>query len=722
MAVSDISNSNVKELTWKIQRSTIVVPDISSLLEFSKDSLPISVWNQLNLFFKGIIIDQIAYQSLLDSETLYMDDNEEHRLILDGIGELHDLISIHPEFLFKREISFDDTNRENSSFKVSDEFSELKAIISSFSNSSDIVCVITEDSRIVEILKSIREHKLSPAEFIKLNATDFKIILYAIGIISKEELTNFLSHKSQSKSSLALLMEVTNFKGSSPEIFLTRNIEFNSFHKEVNVVLSQIHSIEFPGRELENQYQIIKKILEHSTQSGNNFIIFPENSIPFQYLPQIHSIFNNAESEFVCILPVARVPYPVYKAAFPNECLGSLFSNATNKYINFIRIYIKAKGSLLSLNQLKFSESADEASMISNQGLQLGDTIYAFESNWGNFLFLICRDFIAEPENGRLKSLNDSIREYAEKIYQQCGKYLDYIFIPTCNTDQEVFIINSAAFFLNSSPLQSSCILSFVNHAAIGESLIISPQKRHPRLSCNLGKYSECKFNDEGLLIKFPPACRVASIWRYHQLIHYLPSKKREYFTPVDKGDEIKVPDKKILDKFPKNVKIQTQKLFNNFLKEYNKTKDSLITPTNLQIIQIGGLAEKFYHDLNYLQKKKWCYESHLCAINDFFLKFLKPLIPFFARWRGVKESNQNIQFIKDSEEIWHIFMEFINNQYSKKFPQYIQILFDIFVNEKIPRKTRPFIDYICLELLIFFEEEFPYFLRSIIDAPKPDS
>ena len=66
------------------------------------------------------------------------------------------------------------------------------------------------------------------------------------------------------------------------------------------------------------------------------------------------------------------------------------------KLVNFCRIAVKAGGHFRVFTQIKLSPFSGEFSVSARDTLFCGKVVYRFLTNWGNFLMLICKDYVGE--------------------------------------------------------------------------------------------------------------------------------------------------------------------------------------------------------------------------------------------------------------------------------------------------------------------------------------
>ncbi|MGC1119743.1 MAG: hypothetical protein WBA22_01515 [Candidatus Methanofastidiosia archaeon] len=195
---------------------------------------------------------------------------------------------------------------------------------------------------------------------------------------------------------------------------------------------------------------------------GVDFLLFPEGSIPFKYKNEILDfIVTNVRKESFLLLCFDHIELLDFvdllkksenskkkKYVEKIEGITNYDSLKKEKPVNcFMLIHKKSSQEFEYFVQAKISPFHGECK-IDPRDLFNGQYVIFIKSKLANFLFFICRDFIARNDKEGPFIFN-ALRDRLKKIRKDDEKIIDFIFVPQCNPDPENrrFIFNVLSFY-----------------------------------------------------------------------------------------------------------------------------------------------------------------------------------------------------------------------------------------------------------------------------------
>ena len=194
-----------------------------------------------------------------------------------------------------------------------------------------------------------------------------------------------------------------------------------------------------PGKQAEK----IRGIIEYAVRNGVDLVIFPELAVPFDRLPQLEEAVAGAEGELVVNLCCEHVPLRKLASILSpeeREEQGLTGAEGDPRMANFCRILVKTRERLHAFTQLKLTPFSGEFSLSAHETLFCGRVLHKFVTDWGNFVFLICKDYVGEVSGERRVPMFDFLKTLTEGG-------LHYIFVSAINPEPEAFVHAARAFY-----------------------------------------------------------------------------------------------------------------------------------------------------------------------------------------------------------------------------------------------------------------------------------
>ncbi len=281
-------------------------------------------------------------------------------------------------------------------------------------------------------------------------------------------------------------MTRSNFREERSSLSVKEHwLEFREPKDALSVLLAQISPAHDPEllesrslircRDPEKQARKIITIIEHAAQHGIDLVLFPELTVPFSHLPRFEEAVRGIEGELVVNLCYEHTPLRELVAILSpeeREQLGLDVAEDDPRMANFCRILVKAGDTLHVFTQLKLTPFSGEFSLSAQETLFCGHVLHKFITNRGNFLFLICKDYVGEVGGTRKVPMFDFLKGLTEGG-------LHYIFVSAMNPEPGAFVHAARAFYY----LQEKCGHTFtvlLNTAELGHTAIIFPARPHP--------------------------------------------------------------------------------------------------------------------------------------------------------------------------------------------------------------------------------------------------
>jgi hypothetical protein len=291
---------------------------------------------------------------------------------------------------------------------------------------------------------------------------------------------------------------------------------------DLNILISQLpcklkrKNFLYKNENPKEKWEMLNKIFEKYSDpsckfSNSNYIIFPEDTVPSEYIDELILLLNkNLKKNSVVIFGSDHINFELYykyleKYKEFNEEAFNILENDINdvpkdKPVNLEFIIIKDNNNLLNVFlQAKTHPFFGEESLDINMDLYRSKYFYLFSSTMVpfNFMSLICFDYVYRDNYW---SNIYSIVKKANQLYFTKRQELDLLIVIECNPKPEhrVFIDTLTGFYgehLFKTPGTRDTISIFVNSSE--ESKIETLEKEE----CNFG-YSHIVLSEN---YKIPP-------------------------------------------------------------------------------------------------------------------------------------------------------------------------------------------------------------------------
>jgi len=318
-------------------------------------------------------------------------------------------------------------------------------------------------------------------------------------------------------------------------------IEFQDPRETLEILLAQISPAFDPEilrneslircRSPEKQFQKILKIITYAVQNNINLVVFPELSVPFSYLPLLEDTVRGLEKELVINFCYEHVPLKeLVPLLSPRERKEQGLAEGEDdpRMANFCRILIKTARNLHIFTQLKLTPFSGEFSLSARETLFCGRVLHKFITNWGNFLFLICKDYVGEIRGARQIPMFDFLKTLTEGG-------LHYIFVSAMNPEPEAFVHAARAFYYLQEK-SSATFTVLLNTAELGHTAIIFPVRPHPGVRPAAGMQLAPLFEGKpgwGTQLRFPEKGERLISGTLVRLDRYKPMPTKQIFSPV---------------------------------------------------------------------------------------------------------------------------------------------------------------------------------------------
>ncbi len=319
-----------------------------------------------------------------------------------------------------------------------------------------------------------------------------------------------------------------------------QQIEFSESRECLRITLAQISpsydrnvfADEFVAKvsEPDRQAERIVRIIQHARNSGADLLLFPELVAPVSHLGTIEQSLADTSGDFVACIPYEHTRLPELVALLPADEieLHGLTEVAPTRLVNFSRIFIRAAGIARVLTQMKLTPFSGEFSLSARDTLVCGNVLHRFVSNWGTFLFLICKDYVGEVRTDPPMPMFDFLKALTEDE-------LHYVFVSALNPEPEAFI-HAARSFYYLQEKSSRTFSVFLNGAELNHTAVVFPARPHPKVRGAKGVVLEPLFETKpgwGTRIEFPGSVEALISARFARLDTYTNLPSKEIFSPV---------------------------------------------------------------------------------------------------------------------------------------------------------------------------------------------
>lgn len=348
-------------------------------------------------------------------------------------------------------------------------------------------------------------------------------------------------------------------------------IDFQRTKDSIRVILAQISPAYDPEafasdrllkiRTPEKQADKICKIIQHASTLGADILLFPELVAPFSHVRSIEDTIRTSDKDIVVCIPYEHTSVRDLRSMFPveeieqHECIDDADDN---RIVNFCRITIKYGNQFKTYTQIKLTPFSVEFSLAASDTLVCGKTVHRFVTNWGNFLFLICKDYVGEIGTEEKTPMFDFLKSLT-------ATGLHYVFVSSLNPEPEAFLHAARSFYYMQEKSNSTFSI-FLNIAELDNTTIVFPVRPHPgirptkkleMLPLFAGKPSW------GTQLQFPGYQERLICGTFVRLDTYEPMATKEIYSPIHHTELIDLTELGIeseLVKLPKGVAIEEKK------------------------------------------------------------------------------------------------------------------------------------------------------------------
>ncbi len=322
-------------------------------------------------------------------------------------------------------------------------------------------------------------------------------------------------------------------------------VEFREAKDSLRVMLAQIS----PGydedvfakeglvrvRDGERQAEKVLKVIEYAHSLGVDVLLFPELAAPFGYLEAFEEALGEGGRDLV-----ANICYEHTRLRDLERLLGEGereehglgVGGVEGKLVNFCRIWIRAGGGVRVYTQMKLTPFSSEFSLLAKESLVCGRVLHRFITNWGNFLFLICKDYVGEVRVEGRVPMFDFLKSLTEDG-------LHWVFVSALNSEPEAFIHAARAFYYLQEK-SSETFTVILNAAELDHTTVVFPVRPHPKIRTAEGVEMTPLFKGKpswGTQLRFPGCQEKIISGTFVRLDKYKPLPTKEMFSPIYQTD-----------------------------------------------------------------------------------------------------------------------------------------------------------------------------------------
>ncbi len=322
-------------------------------------------------------------------------------------------------------------------------------------------------------------------------------------------------------------------------------VEFREAKDSLRVMLAQIS----PGydedvfakeglvrvRDGERQAEKVLKVIEYAHSLGVDVLLFPELAAPFGYLEAFEEALGEGGRDLV-----ANICYEHTRLRDLERLLGEGereehglgVGGVEGKLVNFCRIWIRAGGGVRVYTQMKLTPFSSEFSLLAKESLVCGRVLHRFITNWGNFLFLICKDYVGEVRVEGRVPMFDFLKSLTEDG-------LHWVFVSALNSEPEAFIHAARAFYYLQEK-SSETFTVILNAAELDHTTVVFPVRPHPKIRTAEGVEMTPLFKGKpswGTQLRFPGCQEKVISGTFHRLDKYSSMPTKEVFSPFYGAD-----------------------------------------------------------------------------------------------------------------------------------------------------------------------------------------
>ena len=281
----------------------------------------------------------------------------------------------------------------------------------------------------------------------------------------------------------------------------------------------------------ERQAQRILKIIDHAISTETDILLFPELTAPFAQLSSFENKIRETGKDMVVNICYEHTILKDLLPLLSEKEVEQLEFNPkeyATKVVNFCRILTKSGPKVKTFTQFKLTPYSSEFSLAAKNTLFCGKIINRFLTNLGNFLFLICKDYVGEIGNKKKLPMFDFLKSLTDEG-------LHYIFVSSLNPEPEAFTHAARAFYY----LQEKSGHTFtiiLNTAELDKTTIIFPLRPHPKIRKTHEIELTPLFNGKpewGTQLHFLGCKERLITGTFQRLDKYEPMPTKEIFSPV---------------------------------------------------------------------------------------------------------------------------------------------------------------------------------------------
>jgi predicted ATPase len=225
----------------------------------------------------------------------------------------------------------------------------------------------------------------------------------------------------------------------------------------------------------DRQAERIVRIIEHAASTGTDLLVFPELVAPFSHLSRIEDVLAGIGRDFVACIPYEHATLGDFLPLLSAEDIehqNLAAENPATRLVNFSRIFIGAGDETSLFTQIKLTPFSGEFSLSARDTLVCGNVLHRFVTNWGTFVFLICKDYVGEVRTRPPMPMFDFLRSLTHQG-------LHHVFVSALNPEPEAFIHAARSFYyLQEKSGQTYSV--FLNGAEFDHTAIVFPTSPHP--------------------------------------------------------------------------------------------------------------------------------------------------------------------------------------------------------------------------------------------------
>ncbi len=348
-------------------------------------------------------------------------------------------------------------------------------------------------------------------------------------------------------------------------------IKFQRAKDSVRVMLAQISPAYDPDafasnslvkiKERAKQADKICKIIDYASTSGTDILIFPELVAPFDHMQAFEDTARKSKKDMVVCIPFEHTSLQDLVSALSEEELElheCLSEAKGERVVNFCRIFVNVGTQLRTLTQIKLTPFSVEFSLAARDTLVCGRTVHRFMTNWGNFLFLICKDYVGEIGTEKKTPMFDFLKSLTTKG-------LHYVFVSSLNPEPEAFLHAARSFYYMQEKSNNTFSI-FLNIAELDNTTVVFPVRPHPGIRPTKQLEMLPLFAGKpawGTQLRFPGLKERLITGTFVRLDTYEPMATKEIYSPIHHTEVVDLTELDIESKLvelPKGVAIKEKK------------------------------------------------------------------------------------------------------------------------------------------------------------------